>query len=96
ALDLAARVTELTREGDRSGRERPEVAAYARLLDAGLSGDPSLFVRQEEIEASWRVVDPLLESPPPAVVYEPGSWGPPEAAELLGGQGVWQDPPADA
>lgn len=96
ALDLAARVTELTHEGDRSERERPEAVAYARLLDAALSGDAAMFVRQDEVEASWRVVDPLLESPPPVAMYEPGSWGPPEAARLVRGRGAWQDPPADA
>ncbi|CAN5260934.1 glucose-6-phosphate dehydrogenase [soil metagenome] len=96
ALDLAAGVTELTHDGERSGRGRPEVVAYARLLDAALSGDPALFVRQDEVEASWRVVDPVLASPPQAEEYEPGSWGPPGAAKLVRGHRAWQDPPADA
>lgn len=94
ALDLAARVTELAHDGERAGRGRPEVVAYARLLDAALSGDPALFVGQDEVEASWRVVDPVLADPPPVAEYEPGSWGPPRAAELVRAHGAWQDPPA--
>jgi glucose-6-phosphate 1-dehydrogenase len=62
--------------------------AYERLLLDAMQGDASLFARADEIELAWGIVDPLLadwarpNAPPPAV-YEPGSWGPDEADELL-------------
>ena len=63
--------------------------AYERLLLDVLTGDASLFTRADEVETAWRLIDPILqawESPsgkPPLAVYEPGSWGPTEADELL-------------
>lgn len=55
--------------------------AYERLLLDALNGDASLFTRGDEIEAAWRIIDPILrgwESPhaPPLVFYESGTWGP--------------------
>jgi len=55
--------------------------AYERLLMDALNGDASLFTRADEIEAAWRLIDPILrgwESPhaPPLVFYESGTWGP--------------------
>jgi glucose-6-phosphate 1-dehydrogenase len=55
-------------------------------------GDSSRFTRQDGVEEAWRVLEPLLDSPPPAHEYEPGSWGPPEANELLAGFGRWHEP----
>jgi glucose-6-phosphate 1-dehydrogenase len=68
--------------------------AYERLLLDTLQGDASLFARSDEIELSWRVVDPILEGweqgLAPLAFYEPGSWGPREADELLAREGaVW-------
>lgn len=62
--------------------------AYERLLFDALKGDASLFTRADAIELSWQLVDPILQgwdSPaaPPLVTYEPGSWGPKEADDLL-------------
>jgi glucose-6-phosphate 1-dehydrogenase len=66
--------------------------AYERLLLDALSGDASLFTRSDEIEACWRLVDPVIqgweaEGIPELLSYPQGSWGPPEAAELLARDG---------
>ncbi len=62
--------------------------AYERLLSEAIAGDPSLFTRSDAIETAWAIIDPLIQSwEDPATddlaVYEPGTWGPAEAAELL-------------
>jgi glucose-6-phosphate 1-dehydrogenase len=66
--------------------------AYERLLTDALEGDAELFSRQDIVEASWRVVDPILDGATPLYAYEPGSWGPPEADDLIVGDGRWHDP----
>ena len=65
---------------------------YEVLLEAALQGDASHFARQDAVEETWRVVQPLLESPPPVEVYEPGSWGPASADELTSEYGGWRKP----
>jgi len=66
--------------------------AYERLLLDVLNGDASLFPREDGVEAAWRLMDPVIQgwgSPnaPPLVIYEPGSWGPAEAEELIAREG---------
>ena len=61
--------------------------AYERLLLDALTGEASLFTRADEVETAWALIDPIIEAwesqrKPPAF-YEPGSWGPKEADELL-------------
>ncbi len=62
--------------------------AYERLLLDALTGDASLFTRNDEIEQAWMIIDPFIsgfaadQSPPPAE-YTPGSWGPSEAEEFI-------------
>ncbi|WP_330461486.1 glucose-6-phosphate dehydrogenase [Streptomyces sp. NBC_00820] len=68
------------------------LAPYERLLYAALTGDDRYFARQDAVEQSWRIVQPLLTYPPPVYPYPVGSWGPPEAAELLAGSPPWQQP----
>jgi len=53
--------------------------AYQTLLLDVLQGDQTLFVHGDEVEQSWRVYAPLIESPPPVVEYAAGTWGPAEA-----------------
>jgi glucose-6-phosphate 1-dehydrogenase len=65
---------------------------YEVLLSAALAGDSSHFTRQDGVEECWRVVAPLLERPPKAIVYPQGSWGPPEAEQLTNGFGGWHAP----
>jgi glucose-6-phosphate 1-dehydrogenase len=69
-----------------------EVPPYARLLHAAMEGDPSLFSREDTIEAQWRIVEGVLEEPPPLFFYEPGTWGPAEADRLLPGCHKWNNP----
>jgi glucose-6-phosphate 1-dehydrogenase len=52
--------------------------AYQTLILDILEGDQTLFVRADEVEASWRIYDPLLALPPKLVGYAAGTWGPPE------------------
>ncbi|MBA3764916.1 MAG: glucose-6-phosphate dehydrogenase [Actinobacteria bacterium] len=66
--------------------------AYERLLTDAFEGDAELFSRQDIVDASWRVVDPILDGATPVVAYEPGSWGPAEADDLIAGDGGWHDP----
>ncbi len=66
--------------------------AYERLLVDCMKGDLTLFVRQEDIEATWEVVDPVIrrwESARPSGFpnYSAGSWGPPDAQRLIGQEG---------
>ena len=56
---------------------------YETLLLDAMLGDPSLFVRADEVEESWRVYDAILTSPPPLVPYAAGTWGPDAAARLV-------------
>ncbi len=69
-----------------------DATPYEVLLNAALIGDASAFTRQDSVEESWRVVEPLLDMPGPVYRYEPGSWGPPEAQHLVSGFGAWRGP----
>ncbi|MGH8916195.1 MAG: glucose-6-phosphate dehydrogenase [Acidimicrobiia bacterium] len=52
--------------------------AYQTLILDILEGDQTLFVRADEVEASWRVYDPLLDKRSEPIRYAAGTWGPPE------------------
>ena len=65
---------------------------YERLLLAAMRRDPTLFPSQELIEETWRIVQPLLDSPPPVTTYPKGTWGPSEADALIERSGGWHDP----
>lgn len=68
------------------------IQPYERLLYAGLSGDRELFAREDSIEETWRIVQPLLDNPGEVHQYEPGSWGPDAARSLLRGHHGWEEP----
>jgi glucose-6-phosphate 1-dehydrogenase len=57
--------------------------AYERLIHDALIGDKTLFTRADGIERLWEVVEPVLDAPPSVLTYEPGSWGPEAAQELI-------------
>ncbi len=57
--------------------------AYERLLHDALDGDHTLFIREDEVERGWAVVQPVLDAPPPIVTYRAGSWGPKQADALV-------------
>jgi len=65
---------------------------YERLLGDLLRGDAKLFVREDSEEETWRIVQPLLDAPPPVEPYAPGSWGPAAADKLLTGHPSWRPP----
>ena len=65
---------------------------YEVLLHAALVGETTRFTRQDGIEQTWRIMQPLLDAPPPVHVYAPGSWGPAEADALVAGHGRWHEP----
>ena len=65
---------------------------YEVLLHAAMQGDSTRFTRQDCVEETWRVMQPLLDDPPPVHPYTPGSWGPKAADDLIAGHGRWHDP----
>jgi glucose-6-phosphate 1-dehydrogenase len=69
-----------------------EMSAYARLLHDAMWGDPTLFAREDAVEAEWRVVEPILRNTTQPLGYRPGTWGPAEADELTARSGGWQEP----
>ena len=81
---------ELDMEFGAEGGEGP--TPYEVLLQAAMVGQVLPFTRQDAVEETWRVMQPLLDSPPPVHPYAPGSWGPKEAEELVAGQGRWHEP----
>ncbi len=69
-----------------------EMEAYERLIGDAMIGDASLFARQDGVEATWRVVDPIVRTPTTVYEYEPGTWGPNESQGLIAPFGGWQSP----
>jgi glucose-6-phosphate 1-dehydrogenase len=59
--------------------------AYIRLVHDAMEGDPTLFVRQDEIERSWAIVQPIIDNPSTILPYKAGEWGPWEADKLAPG-----------
>jgi len=82
--------------GSTFGATSPE--AYERLLLDVMAGDPTLFMRRDQVEAAWQWVMPILDrwsadrsAPIPA--YPAGEWGPPEAEQLIRATGrEWKAP----
>jgi glucose-6-phosphate 1-dehydrogenase len=70
--------------------EAPE--PYERLLSDAMRGDSTQFIREDGVEETWRIVQPLLDAPPPVQPYQPGSWGPADADKLLAGYPGWRRP----
>jgi glucose-6-phosphate 1-dehydrogenase len=65
---------------------------YEVLLHAAMVGDSKRFTRQDGVEETWRVIQPLLDSPPPVHPYAKGSWGPSAADVLVANHGGWYGP----
>lgn len=70
--------------------------AYERLILDVLLGDPPLFPRHEEVELSWKILDPILESwarKGKPDTYPSGTWGPPSADAMMARDGrTWRRP----
>jgi glucose-6-phosphate 1-dehydrogenase len=73
-----------------------DMPPYERLLGDALRGQSELFARQDLIEAQWRAVEPILGNVTPFYTYEPGTWGPDEANQLIASDGPWMSPKSDA
>jgi glucose-6-phosphate 1-dehydrogenase len=82
--DVDLRFTEQPAQGE-EGRAGP----YERLLGDAMAGDPTLFARQDVVEAAWTIVDPVIHGPSDLFTYEPGTWGPAEADALVASVGGW-------
>ncbi|MGE0027443.1 MAG: glucose-6-phosphate dehydrogenase [Thermoleophilia bacterium] len=80
----------LDMEFSTQGGEGP--TPYEVLLHAALVGESVRFTRQDGVEETWRVMQPLLDAPPPVHPYAQGSWGPEAADALLAGVGRWHEP----
>ncbi|HEY1761675.1 MAG TPA: glucose-6-phosphate dehydrogenase [Acidimicrobiales bacterium] len=65
---------------------------YERLFHDALCGDRSLFTREDAVEETWRILQPLIDHPPKTLTYPKGTWGPPTANELLRGHVPWKQP----
>jgi glucose-6-phosphate 1-dehydrogenase len=65
---------------------------YEVLLHAALVGDSKRFTRQDSVEETWRVMQPLLDAPPSVHPYAKGSWGPAAGDALVTGHGAWHEP----
>jgi glucose-6-phosphate 1-dehydrogenase len=81
---------ELDMEFADEGGEGP--TPYEVLLLAAMNGQSTRFSRQDSVEETWRVMQPLLDAPSPIESYAPGSWGPPGADALVEGFGRWHEP----
>jgi len=73
--------------------------AYERVIFDALHGDPTLFIRADEVGRSWRIVDPIIQywaaSTDPIPLYQAGTWGPREATELVTAEGRrWRHSPS--
>ncbi|HMO85006.1 MAG TPA: glucose-6-phosphate dehydrogenase, partial [Lacipirellulaceae bacterium] len=93
---MKLRQTDLSFDYQREFRRgMPE--AYERLLLDSLEGDASLFARADEVEAAWRVCDPVIrawhsDDKPTLYMYDPGGWGPEECGGWMQAQGrQWFD-----
>jgi glucose-6-phosphate 1-dehydrogenase len=65
---------------------------YEVLLHAAMVGQATRFTRQDGVEETWRIMQPLLDAPPDVQTYSPGSWGPAAAEGLAAECGGWQEP----
>jgi glucose-6-phosphate 1-dehydrogenase len=65
---------------------------YEVLLHAAIEGRRLRFTRQDGVEEQWRIMQPLLNAPPPVQPYAPGTWGPEAANELVHAHGGWRGP----
>jgi glucose-6-phosphate 1-dehydrogenase len=80
----------LDMEFAQEGGEGP--TPYEVLLHAGMVGNSTRFTRQDGVEETWRIVQPLLDAPPPVHGYLPGSWGPGAADAVVAGHSPWHTP----
>jgi glucose-6-phosphate 1-dehydrogenase len=81
--EMALGEASMTFRYDDSFQQANALEGYERLILLAMIGDQSLFTRADGIERVWEISEPLLQSPPPAEPYEPGSWGPASVDRLI-------------
>jgi glucose-6-phosphate 1-dehydrogenase len=86
--DMRGEPVELTARHNDANEKSP----YERLLGDAVRGDRALFTQDSSVEAAWKVVEPVLTGGLPVVEYEPKTWGPKEASDLMRGDEKWYDP----
>ncbi len=91
--DLVSRPVDLEVSYERLFPHRQE--AYQRLLEDAIEGDHRRFGRADGVEEQWRIVQTVLDDPPPVQLYRRGTWGPPSAETLAAHSGGWVEPLAD-
>ena len=64
---------------------------YEELLGDAMAGNQTWFAREDYVEEAWRIVDPILNNSNVSE-YQPGSWGPTDANQLIESVGGWYDP----
>jgi glucose-6-phosphate 1-dehydrogenase len=69
-----------------------EMDAYERVLRDAMTGDATLFAREDYVEEAWRIVDPVLKANTPVYEYEPNTWGPAEVEAKIAPVGGWHNP----
>jgi glucose-6-phosphate 1-dehydrogenase len=62
-----------------------DLEPYEELLGDAMNGDATRFAREDYVEEAWRIVDPAIKANTPIYEYEPGTWGPKEAAAMVPG-----------
>ncbi|HEV2465440.1 MAG TPA: glucose-6-phosphate dehydrogenase [Acidobacteriaceae bacterium] len=82
-------MTELTVDQD-CGTEN--LLPYEELLQDAMQGNQTWFAREDYVEESWRILDPLLKAQPKPLVYQPGTWGPAAIGEFVPPPGGWSSP----
>jgi len=68
-----------------------DMDAYERVLTDAMTGDSTLFARQDYVEEAWRIVDPALKANTPVFEYDLKTWGPKEVAQVTP-PGGWHNP----
>jgi glucose-6-phosphate 1-dehydrogenase len=81
--------TELTADQD-CGTDN--LLPYEELLGDAMQGNQTWFAREDYVEESWRIMDPILNNHAPPEIYKPGTWGPDKAASLTEGTSGWFNP----
>jgi glucose-6-phosphate 1-dehydrogenase len=93
AEEIAGRQAELV-AGDHPTAE--EMDAYERVLGDAMSGDTTLFAREDYVEEAWRIVDRVLKAGTPVYEYEPNTWGPAQVEQRILPAGGWDNPTTKA
>jgi glucose-6-phosphate 1-dehydrogenase len=92
-LEMRTRTTRL--DASQCSLAEAQIDAYEALLLDVISGDQSLFLRNDEVTWAWKVVDPVLKKWATERdfihTYAPGSWGPPEADRLFSRDQQWRN-----